>query len=63
MNEVKAIVVENNGIYEVRCRSCGKLLFTFTKNANISVDKATQNVKIVSRCTRNSCKVDNYIWL
>jgi hypothetical protein len=63
----RAIIVGNdNGICEVRCANCGKLLFTFCKNQTKikrSVDKTAQFVIIVSRCTRNSCKMDNEIQL
>lgn len=61
----RAIIVKNdNGIYEARCANCGKLLFNFKKtikNGKKSVDKSSQIVIIVSRCTRNSCKTDNEI--
>lgn len=61
----KAIItINDNGIYEARCRNCGKLLFTFnTKNSKNPVDESSQSVIIVARCTRNTCKTDNKIYL
>lgn len=62
----RAIIVENNDLYEARCANCGKLLFTFCKNQTNrkkGVDKKTHFVIIVARCTRSSCKVDNEIQL
>ena len=46
---------------EVRCGLCGKLLFIIDGTFKKQVDFTTQNVIIVSRCTRNSCKADNLI--
>lgn len=64
---MRAIIVENDdGKCEVRCANCGKLLFTFCKNQTNrknSVDKTAHFVIIVSRCTRNGCKIDNEIQL
>ena len=60
--EKKAIIIKNNSNnYEVRCRNCGKLLFVFKPNYSFCVDKKTQSVKIVSRCTRSGCKTDNIL--
>ena len=59
----KAMVIKNEKECEVRCSSCGKLLFTFSKKSYIDVDNSKQSVKIVSRCTRNTCKCDNVIYL
>lgn len=66
MGKVNAIVIQNRGKYEVRCANCGKLLLTYKiskENSDIPVDKSSQNVIIVSRCTRSDCKVDNVLVL
>lgn len=70
MGKVEAIVIQNKGKYEVRCARCGKLLLTYTltdekavENVNNPVDKSSQNVIIVTRCTRNDCKADNLLVL
>lgn len=69
MEKVAAIVVKSRDKYEVRCRRCGKLLMNckfanenveFSKN---TIDNSTQNVIIVTRCTRNDCKTDNLLIL
>lgn len=60
MKSIKAVIIENNGHYEARCGNCGKLLLTFRKLYD-TVDKTSQKVIIVSRCTRSDCKVDNEI--
>jgi hypothetical protein len=54
----RALIVENSGHFEVRCRGCGKLLFKFSKK---SVDISTQNIIIIARCPRSGCKLDNKI--
>ena len=66
MEQVEAIVIRNKGKYEVRCAKCGKMLLTYRFSAEISekpVDKSSQNVIIVTRCTRNDCKADNVLIL
>ena len=66
MEKVDAIVISNRGKYEVRCGKCGKMLFTYEfsgeKNGK-PVDKSSQYVIIVTRCTRNDCKADNQVVL
>ena len=52
----KPIIVENKSDYEVRCNSCGKILFTFKKSGT-DIDKKTQRVIIVAKCNR--CKSNN----
>ena len=64
MNKKDAIIVESDKRCEVRCADCGKLLFTFQKTVDKSVetvDKTAQCVTIVARCTRSSCRTDNLI--
>lgn len=61
--KAKAIIIQTRGRYEVRCANCGKLLFNYKKNSDISVDNSKQNVIIVARCTRNDCKTDNLVYL
>ena len=66
MGKVEAIVIRSKGKYEVRCAKCGKMLFTYkfsSENFETPVDKSSQNVIIVSRCTRNDCKADNLLIL
>lgn len=66
MNKFDAIVIQTRGKYEVRCAKCGKLLLTYqitNKKADSPVDKSSQNVIIVSRCTRTDCKADNLLVL
>ena len=66
MAKVDAIVILNKGKYEVRCSKCGKLLLTYkfsSENSEKPVDKSSQNVIIVTRCTRNDCKADNLLVL
>ena len=66
MGKVDAIVIQNKGKYEVRCAKCGKLLFKYKislKNSEKPIDKSSQNVIIVTRCTRNDCKTDNLLIL
>ena len=61
-----AIIVKSNDKYEVRCANCGKLLFTYNFSVDKSVetvDKVTQKVIIVSRCTRSGCRSDNIVTL
>lgn len=58
MNTQNAIIVDNDGKLEARCRNCGKLLFVF-ETQNERVDILTRYVKIVSRCARSGCKTDN----
>ena len=55
-----AIVIQKDGIVDVRCRNCGKLLFRMVYE-NFHVDISKHRVIIVSRCTRSSCKMDNKI--
>ena len=60
------IVKDDNGLCEVRCANCGKLLCTFKKiqkKGKNNVDKSAHSVIIVARCTRNSCKIDNEVLL
>lgn len=66
MNKVDAIVIFNKGKYEVRCANCGKLLLTYKiseENFSKPVDNSSQNIIIVTRCTRNDCKTDNLLVL
>lgn len=56
--EVNAIIVDTKGSLEVRCKSCGKLLFVVRKSC-FRVDKKARSVTIVARCTR--CKSDNVV--
>ena len=66
MKKVDAIVIFNKGKYEVRCAKCGKLLLTYKISEEIlpkPVDNSSQNIIIVSRCTRNDCKTDNLLVL
>lgn len=66
MAKVDAIVIYNRGKHEVRCGKCGKMLFTYkipVGNGDKPVDKSSQNVIIVSRCTRSDCKADNLLTL
>ena len=66
MEKVNAIVISNRGKYEVRCGKCGKMLLTyeiFKGNIGKPVDKSSQSVIIVTRCTRNDCKADNQLVL
>ena len=66
MESVDAIVIQNGKKCEARCRKCGKLLFilkNYSKNFEKPLDKSSQNVIIVSRCTRNDCKADNLLYL
>lgn len=57
----RAIIIKNKENFEVRCNSCGKLLFTFSIKEHENVDFLKQNVTIVARCTRSGCKTDNLI--
>ena len=58
-----AIILQKNGKIEVRCRNCGKLLFKIENILNIRIDNAENYARIISRCTRNSCKQDNRVFL
>lgn len=67
MAKIKATVIRSNGgKHEVRCGNCGKKLFIYKIPVEIvdkPVDKSSQNVIIVSRCTRTDCKADNLLVL
>ena len=64
MKKVDAVVIKTNQKSEVRCAKCGKLLFVyknFSENFGKTLDNSSQNVIIVARCPRNSCKADNLL--
>ena len=66
MEKVEAVVIQSRGKYEVRCAKCGKLLFFYKfseRNFSKPIDKSSQSVIIVARCTRNDCKTDNLLTL
>lgn len=66
MKKIEAVVIKNRSKCEIRCGNCGKLLFVckfLSENSEKVLDKSSQNVIIVARCTRNDCKTDNLLIL
>ena len=64
MSNIEAIITKfSDTKREVRCGTCGKLLFVTDGIFKNNVDISSQDVIIVARCTRNSCKTDNCVKL